>query len=52
MSKRRGIVAELSGFVTHSKAYWMVPILAALLLFAVFLSAGSSSVAPFIYTLF
>jgi hypothetical protein len=45
-------VAEFIAYLKHSRAYWMIPIVAVLLLLAVFLSVGGSGAAPFIYTLF
>jgi hypothetical protein len=52
MAQRPGIVREFILFVRQHKAYWLAPILAALLLLLAFVVLGSTSVAPFIYTLF
>jgi hypothetical protein len=55
MSKRRGIVSELYLFIREHKAYWMTPIIIAVLLLAglIILGAvGGGAAAPFIYTLF
>ena len=55
MSKRRSVVSELFLFVKENKAYWMTPIILAVLLLAglIILGAvGGGAAAPFIYTLF
>ena len=55
MAKRQGIVSELFLFVRENKAYWMTPIIIAVLLLAgvVVLGAlGGGAAAPFIYSLF
>lgn len=39
-------------FVSHNKKWWLLPILAALLLFGLLLLFSGSAAAPFIYTLF
>lgn len=36
----------------HNKKWWMIPIIAVLLLFGVLLILGTTGAAPFIYTLF
>jgi hypothetical protein len=46
-------VKEFWAFLKARKKYWLLPILAMMLLFGVLLVlAQSSAVAPFIYTLF
>jgi hypothetical protein len=52
MAKRTNIVSEFIAFIKESKTYWIVPVVLILLLMAVLLVFGSTSVAPFIYTLF
>ena len=53
ISQRLGIVKELFSFLAEEKMWWLVPIVAALLLLGLLLIfAQSSVVAPFIYTLF
>jgi len=55
MAKRRGIVSELWLFIRENKAWWMTPIVIAVLLLAglIILGAvGGGAAAPFIYTLF
>ena len=47
------IAAELLGFFWQQKLWWMVPMVAMLLMFGMILIfAQSSAIAPFIYTLF
>ena len=46
-------LTDLWGFLRSRKKFWMLPMLITLLLFgALILLAGSSAIAPFIYTLF
>jgi len=55
MARRRGIVSELWLFIRENKAWWMTPIVIAVLLLAglIILGAvGGGAAAPFIYTLF
>ena len=47
-----GVVREFVSFLRHNKRWWLIPILLGLLLLGFLLFAGSSPVAPFIYTLF
>ncbi len=50
---RVGIVSELFSFFWNNKRWWLVPILISLFVIGVLiLLAQSSSIAPFIYTLF
>jgi hypothetical protein len=51
---RMGTLGELLNFFWGRRMYWVLPMLIALILFAVFIlfSAGSSTMAPFIYVLF
>lgn len=51
---RMGTLGELLLFFWGRRMYWVLPMLIALILFAMFilLSAGSSTMAPFIYVLF
>ena len=46
------IIAEFILFLRENKAWWLTPILVALLLIAVFATLTSSAIAPFIYPLF
>jgi len=43
---------ELWQFLRHNRKWWLLPMLAVLLLFAVALLLSSTAAAPFIYTLF
>lgn len=53
MSSNLGVVGELMGFLWARKLYWMIPMVAALMLIGLLLVfASSSGLAPFIYTLF
>ena len=45
------LLMELMAFAWHNKAWWIVPIVAVLLLLALLIVAGQTT-APFIYTLF
>jgi len=48
-----GVAGELMRFLWARKLYWLVPMVAVLLIFALLLIfATASGVAPFIYTLF
>lgn len=53
MSSNFGVVAELMRFLWARKLYWLIPMVAVLMLFGLLLIfASSSGLAPFIYTLF
>jgi hypothetical protein len=52
MAKRQSLISEFLAFLKHNKAYWLVPIIIVLLLFAALIIFGGTSAAPFIYTLF
>jgi len=44
---------DLWGFFRERKKYWLLPIVIILLLFGIIIVfAGSSAIAPFIYTIF
>ena len=46
-------ITDLWGFLTHRKKYWLLPVIAVLLLFgALVVLTSGSAIAPFIYTLF
>jgi hypothetical protein len=51
---RMGTLGELLNFFWGRRMYWVLPMLVALIIFAMFIlfSAGSSTMAPFIYVLF
>jgi hypothetical protein len=53
MSSNVGVVSELLGFLGANKRWWLIPMVAVLLLFGLLVIFGSASgLAPFIYTLF
>ena len=52
LGKRQSFVAEFAHFLMDNKKWWMIPIIAVLVLVGALLIVGGSGVAPFIYTLF
>lgn len=53
MSSNLGVVGELLGFLWARKLYWLIPMVAVLMIFGLLLIfASASGLAPFIYTLF
>ena len=53
MGNRLGIAADLLAFLWQAKMWWMIPVVAVLLLLGLLIVFGSSTgVGPFIYTLF
>jgi hypothetical protein len=50
--KEMGFVSELLLMLKHNKKWWLTPIILILILFGALIIMGSSSYAPFIYTLF
>ncbi|HET6598275.1 MAG TPA: DUF5989 family protein [Anaerolineales bacterium] len=53
MTSNFGVVNELLAFLWKRKLWWLVPMVAVLLLFGLLLIfASASGVGPFIYTLF
>jgi len=49
---RTGIVSELWHFLSHTKKWWLLPIVVILLAFGVLVFLSGTAAAPFIYTLF
>ena len=45
------LLGEVWGFAWHNKAWWLIPLVAILLIMGVLIFSGQA-VAPFIYTLF
>lgn len=55
MARRNSILTEFYSFIRENKAYWLTPIIVAVLLLAgliVLGAVGGGAAAPFIYTLF
>jgi hypothetical protein len=53
MSLNVGIVGQLLNFLWQRKLWWLIPMVAVLLLFGLLvIFASASGVGPFIYTLF
>ncbi len=52
MAKRPGILRDLLLFVREHRAYWLLPFILCVLVLAALVALGSTSAAPFIYTLF
>jgi hypothetical protein len=53
MTSNVGIVGELLNFLWKRKLWWLIPMVAVLMLFGLLLIfASASGVGPFIYTLF
>jgi hypothetical protein len=50
--KNSNIIAEFFAMLKHNKKFWLIPLLAALLILGVIVILGGTAVAPFIYTLF
>jgi hypothetical protein len=46
------LLGELWGLILQNKKWWLVPLLAALLVFGLLVVLAGTGVAPFIYTLF
>lgn len=49
---RMGLLAEFWHFLRHSKKWWLMPILVAILLIGALVVLGGTGLAPLIYTLF
>jgi Family of unknown function (DUF5989) len=53
MRQRFGIAGELMGFLWQRKLWWLIPMVFVLLVFGgLMVTAQSSALGPFIYTLF
>ena len=50
--RRQGVLGETWAFMKENKKWWLLPIVAVLILFGVLVLLSGSAVAPFIYTLF
>ncbi len=49
---QQGFLGETWSFLKENKKWWLLPIVAVLILFGVLVLLSGSAVAPFIYTLF
>jgi len=49
---RSGFLREMWGFLRDNKKWWMIPMLAIILILGALVLVSGSPVAPFIYTLF
>jgi hypothetical protein len=49
---QQGLLAEIWLMLKANKKYWMIPLIAGLLIFGLLVILGGSAAAPFIYTLF
>lgn len=49
---RRGFLREVWGFLRDNKKWWLIPMLAIILILGALVLVSGSPVAPFIYTLF
>jgi hypothetical protein len=52
LTQRTGIVTEFWYFLSHTKKWWLLPIVAILLVFGALVFLSGTAAAPFIYTLF
>ncbi len=50
--KSTGLVREMWDFLSHTKKWWLTPILIMLVLLGVLILLAGTGAAPFIYTLF
>jgi len=50
--QRPGLVREFLEFLGHNKKWWLLPLVALLLVMALIMILGGTAAAPFIYTLF
>ena len=50
--RQTGFMKEFWLFLRENKKWWLTPLIVVLLLLGVLVVVGSTSVAPFIYTLF
>jgi hypothetical protein len=46
------LLIDLWDFIKERKKWWLIPVIAALLLFGLLIVLSGSPIAPFIYTLF
>jgi len=51
-AQRQPLIAELWGFMSENKKWWLLPIFFVLALVAALIALGGTGAAPFIYTIF
>lgn len=51
-ARQGGIVSEFWQFLSHTKKWWLLPIVAIVLVFGLLVFLSGTAAAPFIYTLF
>jgi hypothetical protein len=51
-ARRHGLASDLWHLLRTTRKWWLVPILLAFAILALFVLLGSTSVAPFIYSIF
>lgn len=49
---QQSLLSEFWHMLKHNKKFWLIPLIAGLLLFGLLIILGGSAAAPFIYTLF
>ena len=49
---QRGFLGEIWEMLKHNKKYYLIPLVAILLIFGAIIILGGTAAAPFIYTLF
>lgn len=52
LQQNPGFLRELADFLRENRKWWLVPIIAVILLLGILIALGGSAAAPFIYTLF
>jgi Family of unknown function (DUF5989) len=52
VAPRGGVLAELWHLLSHTKKWWLLPLIVTLLVIGGLVLLSSTAVAPFIYTLF
>jgi hypothetical protein len=50
--KSAGLLSELWGLLRENKKWWLIPVIAALVVVGLIVVLGGTAIAPFIYTLF
>jgi hypothetical protein len=50
--RQSSLAGEFLHFLKHTKKFWLIPLLIALLVFGLLVILAGTGVAPFIYTLF